>query len=184
MRPEQQGNPLAAGLFPHMVQVCVDKEELPAVAASPQDYPRGQAFAGAVPAFRAGPLGLLAEPEGPRIEQFEGVGTEEDGIELPGAVAVLAAYTDRAVIGQQGSEVIVLVGQQLLRAEDIGCLLTEHRGDAFAAEPPVVLPVLGVVVAHVHRHDDKLLRLGLPLPARCGGKEGKTEKPSFHRCIL
>ena len=174
----EQCDAFAAGRFAFVVEVRVDEEEFPAVAAAPQHDPRGQPFAGAVPSLRPGASGFLAQPERARVEQVERPVAEEHRVELARADAVFAAHADGPVVGQRRAEVVELVGQQLLRSEQVGFPGTDQAGDAFAAEAPVVRTVFGIVVTHVERHDAERPRFGVAAGGR--GAEGQQQEKSFH----
>ena len=140
-----------------MIEVGVDEEQF-AAAFIAQHGPCRQSFAGPVPPLRTGRLGLLAQPEHPGVEQFETVAAEKHGVELARPRPVLPADADRPVTGQQGLQVVELVGKHLLRPQQIDSLRADQPGDPFAAETPVVHPVFGIVIAHIERHHGQLLR--------------------------
>ena len=176
----EQVHAFVAGDLPYMVEVGVDEEELPSHFPVMQYDPGCHALAGAVPPFRACDVGGFAQPESPGFEGRKTIPPVKYGTELARLGTVLTADAHRSIAGQQTLQVAELVGKQLLRAENVDAVRSDHLGDPPAAETPVVRPVFGVVVTHVEGHDAE--RRG-----RTAGSERRCRQKieqSFHNFYL
>lgn len=134
-----------------VVHVEVEEEKFAARIFVAEFTPCADAGAGCVPAFFAGDVGCLAEPEVAVIDEAELVGIVEDGRVLAAFFAVFAAYADVFEAGEGVLEVIKLVAVAFLGAEDVELMVSDERREGGETSFPSVADhrVAAVVEAQV-----------------------------------
>src|SRR5690606_6498984 len=145
------------------MQVVDDERAATGEVSEPR--PGGDAGNAVTPMHRAGHLGRIREPESAALDRLEPPSPEKNGGILAFRLPVIPAHADLAVALDRHPELIQLVPECFLDAEQVRSKVPYHLEGELAAPGPGVGPVACRAITDVEGHDPDFRR-------RCGRLDG------------